>query len=129
MLLELHENNLYESDWLTCVRDILHENNLGYIWETQGLNVSQQFVKTALRGVDRHMRCQKCDLNVLGDEYHIFFECNNTDIVNAKRRFVPLSFHQNQNRSMYNFVQLMKTTDDIKIVRRVSSFIKFCDVM
>ena len=196
ILFDLHESNLYESDWLTCVQDILQENNLGYIWQAQDVNVNQAFVKNELKeqlrsgfikdwkaamfhsskcsfykeiktsfrlepylykvpksvwryivkfrcsnhklpietgryiNVDRHMRhCQKCNLEVLGDEYHIFFECNSTDIVSIRRKFIPLNYRKNQNRSMYNFVCLMKMVDDIKIAKHISSFIKLCDIM
>ena len=195
-MFELHESGLYESDWLTCVQDILQENNLGYIWQAQDVNVNQTFVKNELKeqlrsgfiidwkaamfhsskctlykeiktafrlepylykvpkstwrfivkfrcsnhklpietgrygNVERQMRhCQKCNSMVLGDEYHIFFKCDNTDIVSLRRRFVPLYFQLNRNHSMYNFVRLMKMVDDVKVARQISSFIKFCDIM
>ena len=41
-------------------------------------------------GVDRLIRhCQKCDLDVLGDECHIFWECYSTEIADIRTRCVP----------------------------------------
>ena len=41
-------------------------------------------------GLDRHLRyCNMCSMNVLGDEYHIFFECTNPCISDLRTRFIP----------------------------------------
>ena len=59
--------------------------------------------------------------NIIGDEYHVFFECSNANISLQRNRFIPTYFRQN--RSMFNFVKLLQSVDDIKIGRRVSSFV------
>ena len=73
-------------------------------------------------GIDRDLRyCGKCAMNVIGDEYHVFFECSNANISLQRNRFIPTYFRQN--RSMFNFVKLLQSVDDIKVGRRVSSFV------
>ena len=57
-------------------------------------------------GLDRDLRyCNKCTLDIIGDEYHSFFECNN-----LRKRFIPVYYQSN--RSMYNFVKLLKLVSD-----------------
>ena len=58
----------------------------------------------------------------VGDEYHMFFECTNPDIVTARRRFLPIEFRRNC--SVFKFVKLLNQVDDMKIGSRVASFIK-----
>ena len=60
-------------------------------------------------------------MNIIGDEYHVFFECSNANISLQRNRFIPTYFRQN--RSMFNFVKLLQSVDDIKVGRRVSSFV------
>ena len=41
-------------------------------------------------GIDRNLRyCDMCNLDVLGDEYHVFFECANPDIVTLRQQCIP----------------------------------------
>ena len=73
-------------------------------------------------GIDRDLRyCGKCAMNIIGDEYHVFFECSDANISLLRNRFIPTYFRQN--RSMFNFVKLLQSVDDIKVGRRVSSFV------
>ena len=73
-------------------------------------------------GLDRDLRyCNKYTLDIIEDEYRTFFECNNQDIVD-------LRYYQ-RNRSMSNFVKLLKLVSDIKIGRRVTSFIRFSNIV
>ena len=63
-------------------------------------------------GIDRDLRyCGKCAMNIIGDEYHVFFECSNANISLQRNRFIPTYFRQN--RSMFNFVKLLQSVDDI----------------
>ena len=40
-------------------------------------------------GLKRDLRyCNKCTLDIMGDEHHTFFECNNQDIVDLRKRFI-----------------------------------------
>ena len=46
-------------------------------------------------GIDRDLRfCDKCAMNIIGDEYHVFFECSNAIISLHKNRFIPTYFRQ-----------------------------------
>jgi len=66
--------------------------------------------------------CNRCNMARVGDEYHMFFECTNPDIVTARRRFLPIEFRRNC--SVFKFVKLLNQVDDVKIGSRVASFIK-----
>ena len=40
--------------------------------------------------IERSQRtCEHCTLNLLGDEYHLFFVCNNPEIVQLRIKFIP----------------------------------------
>ena len=74
-------------------------------------------------GIDRTLRyCDMCNLDVLGDEYHVFFECVNPDIVTLRQQCIPRYYLQNP--SMFKLIQLLKSSDDVKIGKRISMFIK-----
>ena len=48
-------------------------------------------------GIDRNLRyCDLCALDILGDEYHTFFECTKPEIVSLRKRFIPLHYSQQQ---------------------------------
>ena len=78
-------------------------------------------------GIDRTLRyCDMCNLDVLGDEYHVFFECVNPDIVTLRQQCIPRYYLQNP--SMFKLIQLLKSSDDVKIGKRISMFIKKCKI-
>ena len=78
-------------------------------------------------GIDRNLRyCDMCNLDVLGDEYHVFFECANPDIVTLRQQCIPRYYLQNP--SMFKLIQLLKSSDDVKIGKRISMFIKKCKI-
>ena len=73
-------------------------------------------------GIDRDLRfCGKYAMSIIGDEYHVFFECSNPNVSLQRTCFIPLYFRRN--RSMFNFVKLLQSVHDIKVGRRVSSFV------
>ena len=79
-------------------------------------------------GIDRNLRyCDLCALDILGDEYHTFFECTKPEIVSLHKRFIPL--HYSQQPSMFNFVKLLRSADDIKVGNRISSFIRHSKIV
>ena len=48
-------------------------------------------------GIDRNLRyCDMCNLEVLGDEYHFFFECVKPDIVTLRQQCIPRYYLQVQ---------------------------------
>ena len=63
---------------------------------------------------------------MMGDEY-TFFECNNQDIADLRERFIPVYYQRN--RSMYNFVKLLQEVSDIKLGRRIASFIRLSNTV
>ena len=63
-----------------------------------------------------------CNLDVLGDEYHFFFECAKPDIVTLRQQYIPR--HYLQSPIMFNLIQLLKSSDDVNIGKRISMFIK-----
>ena len=194
VLLHMHADDTYHSEWLNSIINILQQNGLGFTWQSQGANISLhtakldlqhrlqcQFVqnwhammeesskcalysniKTVFKlepylyklpktvwqyivkfrcsnhkleiergryiGLERDLRyCKKCTLDMMGDEYHTFFECSNQDIVNLRKRFIPAYYQRN--RSMYNFVKLLHEVSDIKLGRRIASFIRLSNTV
>ena len=79
-------------------------------------------------GIDRNLRyCDLCALDILGDEYHTFFECTKPEIVSLRKRFIPL--HSSQQPNMFKFVKLLRSVDDIKVGNRISSFIRHSKIV
>ena len=77
---------------------------------------------------DRNLRyCDLCALDIIGDEYHTFFECTKPEIVSLRKRFIPL--HYSQQPSMFKFVKLLRSVDDIKIGNRICSFIRHSKIV
>ena len=65
-------------------------------------------------GIDRdHRYCSKYAMNIIGVEYQVFFECSNANTSLQRNRFIPTYFKQNP--SMFNFVKLLQSVDDIKV--------------
>ena len=75
------------------------------------LNIPWKFAKYILRfrlsnhklnietgrytGINRELRiCDKCQLNVLGDEFHLCFVCTNQDIIVLRSPYI-LPFYRN----------------------------------
>ena len=78
--------------------------------------------------IDRkHRYCDLCALDILGDEYHTFFACAKPEIASLHKRFIP--FHYSQEPSMFKFVKLLRSVDDIKVGNRISSFIRHSKIV
>ena len=78
-------------------------------------------------GTDRNLRyCDMCNLDVLGDEYHLFFECVKPDIVTLHQQCIQRYYLQSP--SMFKLIQLLKSSDDVKIGKRISMFIQKCKI-
>ena len=53
-------------------------------------------IDSSIDRIDRNLRyCDMCNLDVLGDEYHVFFECANPDIVTLCQQCIPRYYLQN----------------------------------
>ena len=51
--------------------------------------------------------CNKCDRNLIGDEYHVVLECDNQEIVNLRNRYIPAYYRNYPNRN--KFIALMNS--------------------
>ena len=40
-------------------------------------------------------KCTKCSKDVIGDEYHYLFKCNNTEIQSLRSKYIPKYYVQN----------------------------------
>ena len=70
--------------------------------------------------------CKMCSLNVLGDEYHLLFECLNEKIVMLRKKY--LSKNLLKTSSMYKLINLFTYFDE-KVYVNLCKFLKFSDVI
>ena len=42
--------------------------------------------------------CEKCNANVLGDEYHVMLTCVNEDIVRFKNQYIPRYYRETKSK-------------------------------
>ena len=74
-------------------------------------------------GISREDRiCSKCDAGVVGDEYHVLFDCTNSDIVRLRGMY--LSGYFTHRSTYYKYIWLMQSTN-VKVLQNLSLFIKF----
>lgn len=75
-------------------------------------------------GLDRAERfCRRCDLNTMGDEYHLVMECTNVDIVRCRKQFLPKYCHSNP--SMFKYVNFMNSVfSDKTLCSQFGGFLK-----
>jgi hypothetical protein len=45
--------------------------------------------------IRENRKCTKCSKDVIGDEYHYLFICNNTDIQSLRSKYIPKYYVQN----------------------------------
>ena len=55
VLLHMHADDTYNSEWLNSIINILQQNGLGFIWQSQGANISLHTVKLDLQ---HRLQCQ-----------------------------------------------------------------------
>ena len=65
--------------------------------------------------------CNKCNDNVIGDEYHVLLECNNQEITQLRIKYLPMYYRHNPNR--YKFVELLQN-NRYTIQRKAALFVK-----
>ena len=68
-----------------------------------------------------------CNQNLIGDGYHLFYECNNENIVQARKRFLPKEMIRN--RSMYAFTNILKNLEDLKTIIKICTFLKATNIV
>ena len=71
--------------------------------------------------------CDMCNQNVIGDEFHLFYECNNTIVVDARRKFLPKEMLGN--RSMYAFTKFLTKLEDLKTIIKICKFLKATNIV
>ena len=71
------------------------------------------------QGIPREQRiCKKCEMNVLGDEFHLILEC---PFFNAERqKYIPIQFRQI--KSTFNLCNLLKCTSR-KVSLNIAKFL------
>ena len=75
--------------------------------------------------INREFRyCELCNMNKLGDEYHLFFECVNANVVRNRERYLP-----NVTPNMFGLISIMKSINDKSMGSRIASFFKVTDVI
>ena len=65
--------------------------------------------------------CTKCNLNVIGNEYHIMLVCPNESIADLRNKYVPPYYRNNPTKR--KFIMLMQS-DDIKTLNSLSFFLR-----
>ena len=75
--------------------------------------------------IDRNLRtCENCNMNLIGDEYHLFFNCTkpNVDLFIFHITIViDLVF-------IYKYCELMSNLDSKAICINIAKFVKLCNV-
>lgn len=74
---------------------------------------------------ERH--CRNCNLNTIGDEFHLFYECQNESIIAVGNQYIPRNVLGNFN--MFKFVNLLKKLDNIAFCTRKCKFLKNSNLM
>ena len=65
--------------------------------------------------------CNICQLNKVGDEYHLFFECNNENVVRLRNKFIPLYYRNRP--SIIKFCELI-SSNKVKLMENIATFLK-----
>ncbi len=74
------------------------------------------------RNIDREDRiCTKCNENMVGDEYHLLFVCQNEDIVQLRNRYI--SYYYRHNPTQYKYIMFMNNTN-MKELKKLAYFLK-----
>ena len=78
--------------------------------------------------IERNERyCNNCNLNSIGDEYHLFYECQNEKIIDLRHKFIPNDVIKNS--SMFSFVNLLKELENVAVCTRICKFLKNTNLM
>ena len=111
-----------------CKKASNHHATYRYIVKLRCSNHKLAIETGRYSGIDQNLRyCDLCASDILGDEYHTFFECTKPEIVSLRKRFIPR--HYSQQPSMFEFVKLLRSVDDIKVGNHISSFIRHSKIV
>ena len=65
-------------------------------------------------------KCDKCNANAIGDEFHVLLECNNQEITELRTMFLPRYYRNTA--SKYMFLQLLQSAR-YTVQRKVAAFV------
>ena len=82
LLYSLNSNGIQSFKWLNCIESIFNDVGLSYIFENQ------------ISFID--VTCTFCN-DIVGNEFHVFFMCNNDRIVNLRNIYLPKYYAQYPN--------------------------------
>ena len=86
-------------------------------------NHSLPIEKGRYMNIDRRFRlCSYCDKNKIGDEFHYFFECTNSNIANARQKYIPQHFCETP--TLHKFYSLMKNLKNDTTTINIYKFVK-----
>ena len=66
-------------------------------------------------------KCDKCNANAIGEEFHVLLECNNQEITELRTVYLPRYYRNNPSR--YKFLQLLQS-ERYTVQRKVVVFVK-----
>ena len=96
---------------------------VGYITKLR-LSCSKLPIETGrYHNIDREFRfCNLYNQDIIGDEYHLIFECRNNSIVNLREKYLPVYYTNNAFR--YKLIILLKNVKYRKIGVALGKFLK-----
>ena len=89
------------------------------------------FIQTGrYNNIERNQNtCDICKMNLLGHEYHLFYEYDNINIVYIYIRNKLIPTHITVNKSTYNFVTVLSQTEAIKCTWHICKCLKLSNVI
>ena len=69
---------------------------------------------------DTNTIVKKCESQEVGDQYHLFFNCKNIDIVNLRKKYLK-DYCSRPN--MFKFIELL-SCDNEQVIFNVSQFLR-----
>ncbi len=74
------------------------------------------------QGVSREDRvCNKCNVEVVGDEFHVLFECTDVEIVRLRNMYIP-NYYINR-PTQFKYVLFMQSTSS-SVMKKLSLFLR-----
>ena len=107
---------------MECYIEKLQKTSRIYVTKLRTLNNKLPVNVGRYHGVSREDRlCSKCDAGVVGDEYHVIFDCTDRDIVRLKGMYLSEFFTYRP--TYFKYVSLMQSTSG-KVLQNLSLFLK-----
>ena len=65
--------------------------------------------------------CEKCNDNVIGDEYHVLLVCKNEEIARLRNKYIPRYYRDRP--SQFKYTSLMQTSN-VNELKKLALFVK-----